>query len=340
MYHFESSRIADIISLLQKQRILVLGDLMLDEFIWGKVDRISPEAPVPVVQVTGESCYPGGAANVARNLTDFGARAVLGGMIGKDAAGKKLLQLLRSSGIADGAVIDAGDFTTIVKSRIIARQQQVVRVDRERRRLIKAEEIDLLLERLQKLMPHVDAVVIEDYGKGFITQPLVDGIISLAAEHMRLVTVDPNPANPLDWSGAALVKPNRREAFQLAGLPPSDDLNDLKKVGEMLLDKWRINSLLITMGEEGMLYFDPPNPPYHTPTRAREVYDVSGAGDTVIAFFTAALAAGLSGTEAAEIANHAAGIVVGKLGTATLKPEELAASLSESEPSKSGMTKP
>lgn len=316
-------RIDEIITLLQKQRILVLGDLMLDEFIWGKVDRISPEAPVPVVQVTGESWYPGGAANVARNLADFGLRAVLGGLLGNDSAGERLLDLCSRSNIASEAVLQADDFHTIVKTRIIARHQQVVRVDREKRRLIRPEEIESLLERLKPLFPAIDAVIIEDYGKGFITQPLLDGLVTMAEEHLRIITVDPNPNNPLDWSGVTLVKPNRKEAFQWVGLPESEEREELIKVGNLLLEKWRIPMLLITMGEEGMMLFDPPNEPYHTPTRAREVFDVSGAGDTVIAFVTAALAAGLTAVEAAEIANHAAGIVVGKLGTATLTPEEL-----------------
>ncbi|MDZ7369901.1 MAG: D-glycero-beta-D-manno-heptose-7-phosphate kinase [candidate division KSB1 bacterium] len=320
-------RIDEIISLLQKQRILVLGDLMLDEFIWGKVDRISPEAPVPVVQVTGESWYPGGAANVARNLADFGIRTSLGGLLGNDAAGEKLLELFGRSNISNEAVFQADDFHTIVKTRIIARHQQVVRVDREKRRLIRPEEVETVLERIRPLFPTIDAVIVEDYGKGFITQPLLDGLVALAEEHMRIVTVDPNPNNPLDWSGVTLVKPNRKEAFQWLGLPESEEHEELIKVGRLLLEKWRVSLLLITMGEEGMMLFDPPNEPYHTPTRARDVYDVSGAGDTVIAFVTAALAAGLSAVEAAEIANHAAGIVVGKLGTATVTPEELRAEL-------------
>jgi D-glycero-beta-D-manno-heptose-7-phosphate kinase len=331
MITFSNDKIASFIEQIQQQRILVLGDLMLDEFIWGKVNRISPEAPVPVVHVTSESAYPGGAANVARNLADFGAHAVLGGMIGRDDNGKKLLSLLQHSGISSDAILTAPEYQTIVKTRIIARQQQVVRVDREQKRRITAPEIDALLSRVWDLLPSIDAIIIEDYGKGFITQPLVDQIITLAANHMRIVAVDPNPDNPLDWAGATLVKPNRKEAFNIVGLPEGETHGELIKVGEVLLEKWQVNSLLITMGEEGMILFDPPDPPYHTPTRAREVFDVSGAGDTVIAFFTAALAAGLSGVEAAEIANHAAGVAVGKLGTATVTPDELRSSFAAQE---------
>jgi len=308
---------------MQEQSILVLGDLMLDEFIWGKVNRISPEAPVPVVHVTGESAYPGGAANVARNLADFGIPVIIGGMIGGDKNGEHLQKLLHQSKISGDAILTIPDYQTIVKTRIIARQQQVVRVDREVKRSISPKEIDELLCRLWNIIPTVNAVIIEDYGKGFITQQLVDNIISLAANHLCIVTVDPNLNNPLDWSGATLVKPNRKEAFTAIGLPEEENLTEVLKVGELLLEKWQVNSLLITLGEEGMMLFDPPDPPYHTPTRAREVFDVSGAGDTVIAFVSAALAAGLDSVQAAEIANHAAGVVVGKLGTATLTPQEL-----------------
>lgn len=323
MSPFSASELKSFISSMQEQRILVLGDLMLDEFIWGKVNRISPEAPVPVVHVTGESAYPGGAANVARNLADFGVPVIIGGMIGDDKNGEQLQKLLHQSRISAEAILTIPDYQTIVKTRIIARQQQVVRVDRELRRPISPKEIDELLRRLGKIIPTVNAVIIEDYGKGFITQQLVDHIISLAANHLCIVTVDPNLNNPLDWSGATLVKPNRKEAFTALGLPEEETLTDVLKIGELLLEKWQVNSLLITLGEEGMMLFDPPDPPYHTPTRAREVFDVSGAGDTVIAFVTAALAAGLDSVQAAEIANHAAGVVVGKLGTATLTPEEL-----------------
>ncbi|MBN1483030.1 D-glycero-beta-D-manno-heptose-7-phosphate kinase [candidate division KSB1 bacterium] len=326
-----AKRIKSYIKYLQKQRILVLGDLMLDEFIWGSVNRISPEAPVPVVQVMRESAFPGGAANVARNITDFGATAIIGGMIGQDENGAKLLAILEKSGIATNGIISVPEFSTIVKTRIIAQHQQIVRVDREKKKKVTQPEIDDLLSKLRDIVRHVDAIIIEDYGKGFITQALVEQIITLAADHLKLVTVDPNPANPLDWAGAALVKPNRKEAFSAAGLPYTEEEHSIREIGDVLLEKWRVKSVLITLGEEGMMLFDPPEKPYHIPTRAREVFDVSGAGDTVIAYYTMAIAAGLSSAHAAEIANHAAGVVVGKLGTATLTPAELATSFDEQE---------
>ena len=316
-------RIKQWIEKIQQQKVLVLGDLMLDQFIWGKVNRISPEAPVPVVHVTHESAYPGGAANVARNLSDFGLSVHVGGILGNDANGNSLLRLLEAAGISTQAILPLTGFPTIIKTRIIARHQQVVRVDREEKHQLTSHDLEQLHPRLLEAMSQVNAVILEDYGKGFITQELVSEIVALAKRKEVVLAVDPNPDNPLDWSGVTVVKPNRQEAYAAAGVPFAEDEASLFAAGNRLLDKWQIPYLLVTLGEEGMILFHPPEKPYHTPTRAREVFDVSGAGDTAIAFFTAALAAGLSGAEAAEIANHAAGVVVGKLGTATLSPEEL-----------------
>jgi rfaE bifunctional protein kinase chain/domain len=316
-------KIHSYIEKIKQQKILVLGDLMLDEFIWGKVTRISPEAPVPVVHVTHQSAYPGGAANVARNLADFGIPVCVGGMLGEDAHGHTLMQILKDGNISTEGVVTISDFPTIVKTRIIARHQQVVRVDREMKRELPDGYMERLRPRLEKLLAEMTAVILEDYGKGFITQQLVGEIAALARANGTIVVADPNVNNPLDWSGLTAVKPNRQEAFSAAGVPFAEDEASLFAVGNQLIEKWRIPFLLITLSEEGMVLFHPPKEPYHTPTRAREVYDVSGAGDTAIAFFTAALSAGLLAPEAAEIANHAAGVVVGKLGTATLKPEEL-----------------
>lgn len=322
-------RIREHIAAMQRQRIMVIGDLMLDEYIWGKVSRISPEAPVPVVHVTRENSYPGGAANVARNLAEFGISAAMCGLAGRDFNGHKLVKLLTAARIDSQGIILSGLFPTIVKTRIIARNQQVVRVDREESNVLKGPELRRLTAILEKRIPQASAVIIEDYGKGLVTQALVDQVLRLAQLHKVLVTVDPNPGNPLFWRGATLIKPNRQEAFAALGVPFAEDRAALEAAGGALLEKWQVPYLLITLGEEGMLLFHPPNQPYHSPTRAREVYDVSGAGDTAIAFLTAALAAGLSAEEATEIANHAAGVVVGKLGTATVTEEELIRSYTE-----------
>ncbi len=310
-------------------RLLVVGDVMLDHFIWGAVRRISPEAPVPVVEVARETSFPGGAANVARNLAMFTKHASLMGRVGRDSEAARLRELLTEEGVVTGPLIESNELPTISKTRIIARQQQVVRVDRERLEKLSDAELAIAKERISELLPQLDAIIIEDYGKGFVTQPLVEMIVSLASSAGKLVTVDPSPRNPLQWNGATLVKPNRIEAFAAAGIedhhraiPPDRD-DDLIAVGNQLLSQWQVPAVLITLGEQGMMLFQQGGKPHHIPTRAREVYDVSGAGDTAIALLTLALASGLSPMDAADVANHASGIVVGKLGTASLTPDEL-----------------
>ena len=295
-----------------------MGDLMLDEFVWGKVSRISPEAPVPVVHVTGESWFPGGAANVARNLREFAGNVAVAGVVGADAAGERLLGLLSETGIDVTHVHRDPTWATIVKTRIIARHQQIVRVDRERSRGPFALAVDGF--------EGADAIVVADYGKGAITQTVADQLCDLARWHHIILAVDPNPGNPVRWKHVTVIKPNRAEAFRAAGI--ADDDKEIEAVGRQLLERSNAELLLLTLGEEGMMLFERGKTPYHTPTRAREVFDVSGAGDTAIAVLTAALTGGASPTEAAEIANAAAGIVVGKLGTAAVTLEELAASFS------------
>jgi D-glycero-beta-D-manno-heptose-7-phosphate kinase len=317
------------------KRILVIGDLMLDEFLWGRVSRISPEAPVPVVDVTGESYYPGGAANVARNVREFTGHAAVAGRIGADARGRKLEELLAATGIDSTAVMREADYPTAVKTRIIARNQQVVRVDRERKDPLTEEQTERAMRLLDAAIQNADAVIVADYGKGFLTQPLADRICARARERGALLTVDPHPHTSLVWRGAAAIKPNRAEAFLAAGLqasepvdPPTADRAVLG-AGKRLLERWETRCLLITLGEQGMLLFDGAAPPYHTPARAKEVFDVSGAGDTAIAVFTLALAAGASPVEAAELANCASSVAVGKLGTATVTAAELRAACVE-----------
>ena len=310
---------------------------MLDEFVWGRVSRISPEAPVPVVEVQSESSYPGGAANVARNLRPFCAGVLLCGAVGEDPFAAKLRGLLSDEGIETRALVATPEIPTIVKTRIIARQQQVVRVDREKNRGPIAGVTARAVELITGLMPAVDGVILEDYGKGFLCQFLKDRVCGLAREHGKFLTADPNPGNPLDWSGVDLLKPNRSEAFAMAGRQDpgaaEDPLGDaaLLDVGALLLQKWGLNGLLVTLGEHGMILFEKGAPPYHTPTKAREVFDVSGAGDTAIALYTLAICAGATTHEAAEISNHASGVVVAKLGTATLAADELVASFEQDE---------
>ena len=314
---------------LAKCRILVIGDVMLDHFIWGHVRRISPEAPVPIVEVTREEFYPGGAANVARNISPFSPHTHLMGRVGKDSAADRLRDLLIADKVDPAPLLVHDTLPTISKARVSARQQHIVRVDREKLLPLTADELAEIEKRLRALAPNLDAIILEDYGKGFMTTELMQLVSKIAAEHKLIVTVDPSPRNPLNWRGASLVKPNRLEAFAAAGIqdhrspgPPLEDKR-LLEVGEQLLDQWSVDKVLVTLGEQGMILFQRDCAPHHIPTRAREVYDVSGAGDTAIAFLTLALAAGLSAEDAADIANHASGIVVGKLGTARVMKDEL-----------------
>ena len=315
--------------------MLVIGDVMLDEFVWGKVSRISPEAPVPVVEVQSESCYPGGAANVARNLRPFCNGVQISGLVGCDSAASRLRTLLAHDGIAIDSLIESPEIPTIVKTRIIARQQQVVRVDREKRVAASNLVHDSAFERLSRLLPDVDGVIFEDYGKGFLTQSFVDRVSALVVQAGKVLVADPNPGNLLRWTGVTTIKPNRSEAFAMAGKtdpgPADNPLADspLLEVGANLLEKFAIRSVLVTLSEHGMVLFDREKPPYHTPTRAKEVFDVSGAGDTAIALFTLALCSGATLQEAAEISNHGSGVVVGKFGTATVTREELLASFQD-----------
>ena len=325
-------RLQQILDRAPGKRILVVGDLMLDEFIWGKVGRISPEAPVPVVEVTGESFYPGGAANVARNLREFVDQVSLIGLVGKDRSGQQLRELLAEQKIDIANVVEDEKFSTIVKTRIIARHQQVVRVDREQIVAPSSEQIAKVVAAVRKKLAQLDAIIFEDYGKGFLAAELIAQITSDARAAGKIVAADPNARNLIDWNGVTAVKPNRTEAFLAAGIPwrdpddsPQDDV-DLVRAGTTLLERWNTKYVLITLGEHGMMLFQKNEPRNHIPTKARQVFDVSGAGDTAIALFTLALACDATPLEAAEIANHASAVVVGKLGTATVTLEELVAS--------------
>ena len=330
---YDAPRLSALLAEFSQKRVLVVGDLMLDEFLWGKVSRISPEAPVPVVNVTGESYYPGGAANVARNVREFTPSVSVIGRAGTDPSGRRLIELLDAGGIDTSSLLQDPSTTTTVKTRIIARNQQVVRVDRERCTPLSPAMTDLAAAHFERLISAHDAVIAADYGKGFLTQPLVDVICRMAREHRKILAVDPHPHTSLSWHGATAVKPNRAEAFLAAGLPVSDPVSPvlqdqaLLAAGRHLLALWDTRTLLITIGEQGMLLLERGAPPYEIPTRAKDVFDVSGAGDTAIAVFTLGLASGATPAEAAELANRASGIVVGKLGTATASLAELQAAI-------------
>jgi D-glycero-beta-D-manno-heptose-7-phosphate kinase len=330
---FPVARARRILAEARRTRVLVVGDAMLDHFIWGSVGRISPEAPVPVVDFERESYMPGGAANVARNLTALQVPTELLGVVGRDPASRQLKRLLKDYHIGCQSLVGNGSRSTTVKTRIVAHKQQVVRIDRETRDGLGDALTRRILATVQAMIPTTAAVIVGDYGKGVVTQPLLDAIKRFCRQHGVWLSVDPKPVHRLDLSGLSLITPNRKEAFELANLPdetrhgnPFADAN-LMRAADFLLNELKPAILLITLGELGMLLCLHGQKPIHIPTVAQEVFDVSGAGDTVIASFTLAIAAGASPLEAAILSNHAAGIVVGKIGTATVTPEELLASL-------------
>jgi D-glycero-beta-D-manno-heptose-7-phosphate kinase len=326
---FSPTRVRQILSAASQSRVLVIGDVMLDQFIWGSVARISPEAPVPIVDFQHESFMPGGAANVARNLTALEVQTELFGVMGEDPAAVQLKRLLQEQKIGCAGVLAHSARATSLKTRIVAHKQQVVRIDRETRAGLDPQQMKGLLSKFASQVKRADAVIIGDYGKGVITQPLLDEIKKLCRSHGVWLSLDPKPVHNLNLNGLSLITPNRKEAFELANLPdatrndnPLADIN-LMLMAERLLREIRPVVLLITLGEQGMLLCQRDQKPIHIPTVAQEVFDVSGAGDTVIATFTLAIAAGASPLEAAVVANHAAGIVVGKIGTATVTPAQL-----------------
>jgi len=326
------NRVREILTAATKTRILVVGDVMLDHFIWGSVARISPEAPVPVVDFARESFMPGGAANVARNLTARNVETEIFGAVGLDDAASHLKRLLKAQHVGCGGLLATDSRPTSVKTRIVAHQQQVVRIDREARDGLGPQPTNRLLASIRAQVREAAAVIVGDYGKGVVTQPLLEELKKICRSHGVWLSFDPKPVHHLNLSGLSLLTPNRKEAFELTRVEDetrnADPLADknLMQAADLLLNELRPAVLLITLGELGLLLCQRGHEPFHIPTVAQEVFDVSGAGDTVIATFTLAIAAGASPIEAAILSNHAAGIVVGKIGTATVSPEELLAS--------------
>jgi len=313
-----------IIKKFNKAKILVIGDLILDEFVWGSVSRISPEAPVPVVWVDRESYMPGGASNVANNVRALGGSVYIAGVVGSDQRAEKLIELLSEEGVTtEGIITDPGRPTTL-KTRIIAGHQQVVRVDREKTDSMSPSILKDVISYAEKIIPEVDAVVIEDYGKGVITPYILKPIIKAAKLHKKVITVDPKEEHLSYYEGVTSLTPNNYEASTAAGIKIIDETT-LRAAGKKLLKRLRSESVLITLGEKGMCLFERSGKITHIPTAAQEVFDVSGAGDTVISAFTLALACGARLLDAAKIANIAAGIVVGKVGVATVNQKEIIA---------------
>jgi D-beta-D-heptose 7-phosphate kinase/D-beta-D-heptose 1-phosphate adenosyltransferase len=315
-------RAARIIQRFEDLSVLVIGDLMIDRFIWGRVSRISPEAPVPVVRHEEESQALGGAANVARNITMLKAVAIPVGARGGDREGAEFERICRESGLpTEGLVVDPGRPTTL-KMRVIAHHQHVVRVDREEQRPLEGQPAVALRERALELLDRVQAVIISDYDKGCITPELLQAVLPEAERRRVPIVVDPKVRLFRHYRPATVVTPNAREAMEAAGISARSD-EELKGVGRKLMDLLGCPHLLITRGEHGMMLLDAGGGALTVPTMAREVFDVTGAGDTVAATLALALAAGAEMGEAAMLANLAAGLVVGKVGTAAPTPAEL-----------------
>ena len=313
-----------IINNFKGKKILVIGDVMLDKYIWGSVTRISPEAPVQVVEVEKESYALGGAANTANNIAALQGDASIIGLAGDDAANKQLLEELKRRNIKSEGIIIRKNRQTIQKVRIMAQNQQLMRVDYEDKDRITEETEKKIIEMLKSKISHIDGIIISDYFKGLITKKLVENINSIAKQNNKFLVVDPKPANALFYKNVDLITPNQKEAAGILSLDPEETKDDssIKRMGVDIMKLLNCD-VIITRGEHGMALFEKTGEITNIPTKAKEVYDVSGAGDTVVALLALSLAAGADIKEAAQIANYAAGIVVGKLGTATTTINEL-----------------
>jgi rfaE bifunctional protein kinase chain/domain len=319
----ESTKLAKIIDRFPKTRVLVVGDVVMDHYVWGSVSRISPEAPVPVVNVTRETVLLGGAANVVNNIRSLGGEVGICGVIGHDEAGKQLQHLLHTQGIrTDGLIVEPSRPTTI-KTRVIAHHQQVVRFDRETKEGISRETHRRIFDHVtEQAGKGLEAIIISDYCKGVVTQGIVRDIVRLAKKRGIIVSVDPKVSHFGIYSGVTILTPNTKEA-SLGSRIEIEDEESLLRAGRGLLKRLSCAAVLITRGEHGMSLFEKGGRITHIPTVAREVFDVTGAGDTVISTLTLAMAAGAKISDAAKLSNYAAGIVVGVVGTATVSPEQL-----------------
>ncbi len=331
------NNLAGIVGKFRQASILVVGDLILDEYVWGNVERISPEAPVPVVSVKERNFKPGGAANVAANLSALGAKVSVLGVVGNDKYSKDLVDELQARGIDHSGIITEKGRRTTLKSRVLAGHQQVVRIDCEDVGSLKAATQEKIKDFIQSRLKKFQAVIIEDYGKGVIDKHTLPTIIRQAKQDRTIITVDPKEEHFELYKGVTAITPNRKEAQNAVRyLKMIDDksafkvyndklftVSQIHHAGRELMEHLQLENLLMTLGEQGMMLFEKGKQPEHIPTVAQEVFDVSGAGDTAIAVFTLARACGASPLEAARLANAASGIVVGKVGTETITRQEL-----------------
>ena len=312
-------RLLEIISNFRKVKVAVIGDLMIDDYVIGNVERISPEAPVPVVSVKEERFVLGGAGNVINNLATLGVKTYCYGVIGDDTDGDRLKKSLKLLGVNTEGVIRSEDRPTIVKKRILGGNQQLLRIDWEDPTNINGILEETILDNLKENIENIDAIILSDYDKGVLTERVAKEAIKLARKHGKIVTVDPKPSNIMNYIKASSMTPNKKEALECTKLPKGTDID---VVGTTIREKLQLDNLLLTRSEEGVSLYDEKGVS-NIPTFAKEVYDVTGAGDTVISVYTLAKAAGATWTEAARIANTAAGVVVGKIGTSTVTKEEI-----------------
>ncbi len=318
----DKKRISKLIKSFSKSKILVLGDLMLDRYLWGNVERISPEAPVPVVTVTKETVNLGGAANVAANVQALGAKVTLFGVIGNDPLAELFRENLEGFELQTSGLLVDPERPTTVKTRIVAHNQQIVRIDREHSKEINSDLVDAMLSKIKKIIPKIDGIIISDYGKGVITYDLLTELISMANQSGLFIAVDPKEVHFMNYRNVSVITPNHHEAGFISGKKIIDD-TILAEVGWNLIDLLNLESILITRGEKGMSLFEKDGEMTHIPAMAKTVFDVTGAGDTVIAALTVARTAGATMKEAAFMANVAASLAVAQFGTARITSGEL-----------------
>ena len=326
--NYDKSRLLAAVDRFPEVTVLVVGDVMLDEFVWGAVRRISPEAPVPVVEVKRETRLLGGAANVINNIVSAGGRARLAGVVGRDRHGKRVAEMLEELGVQSDGLIKDSNRPTTLKTRVVAHAQQVVRIDREKKSPLSRNSAARIVSFLESAAANTDGVIISDYGKGVVTETVLDAVRAVYGRAGKFIAVDPKVSNFSLYREVSAITPNHLEAALGAGLE-IDSEESLIRAGRRIMTDLNCGSVLITRGEAGMTLFEGEQPPTNIPTVARKVFDVTGAGDTVIAVLTLGRAAGLSLREAAILANFAAGVVVGEVGTSAITAEKLKAGLND-----------
>lgn len=320
--HVEKSGLLSLIGAMHNKKVVVIGDVMLDVYLKGTVARISPEAPIPVVEINEKDRkMPGGAANVAANITALGGRSSMIGVLGLDTAGNELVRQLKNRKVDTRGMLALNDRPTTEKTRVIANTQQVVRIDREVKSALTDKQADQVIQKALQAIRDADGVIFEDYNKGLLTAKVIRKVIAAARAKRKIVAVDPKFHNFFEYQGVTVMKPNMKEVTEALGSEALGETYDT--IGYKIMKRLKCHSVVLTRSEHGMTIFEGTQPPRTIPTVAREVYDVSGAGDTVIATLTLALTAGASLIQAATLANYAAGIEVEKLGVATVSAKEL-----------------